>query len=578
MSQFEQPLYDFGGWATKNDLICSDGRVIRTDAFKNNDGTKVPIVWNHLHGEQGNILGHGILENRPEGVYVYGKFNDTETGLNAKKLVRHGDISALSIFANQLKQVGNDVIHGVIREVSLVWAGANPGAKIETVLEHSEGFDEEAIIHSGEDLIIQHAEDNKPDKKEGEKEDSSETYKDVFETLTPKQQDVVLEMVAQVMVKSVDEDIEQSEPEKKEEDFKEMKHNVFEGKVLENDKNTLSHEELNSVLSDARKQKAGSLKDIVLAHGITDIEFLFPEARTLTNVPVSISRDMGWVARVMSSVGKTPFSRIKSLFADITEDEARARGYIKGRQKKEEIFTLLKRTTSPQTIYKLQKMDRDDVIDITDFDVVAWIKAEMRVMLDEELARAILIGDGRPTSSDDKIQELNIRPVWKDDDLYTIKRDIGVTASSTEDEIAKAFIRNTLKARVNYRGSGNPVLYTTDDMLTNMLLLEDTTGRIIYDSTDKLKTALRVTDIITVEVMSGVTRTRQADGVDVALLGLIVNLADYKVGADRGGAVNLFDDFDLDFNKYTYLIETRCSGALVKPFSAIALEMVKPAA
>lgn len=555
--------YDFCGWATKNDLKCSDGRVIRKDAFKECDGAVVPLVWNHQHNEAYNVLGHAELENRPEGVFAYGSFNDSESGKQAKELVKHGDITMLSIYANQLKQIGSDVIHGAIREVSLVLAGANKGATIESFFEHGdvdnfEDFEDEVVICTGDDISIYHAEESKdpePEKKE-DKNMAEKTVKDVFDTMTDEQKDVVYAMIAAAL----------NEGDDKKEDNN-MSHNVFEN---ETEENTLSHDAINTIISDGKR--FGSLKESFLAHaaeyGIDQIDYLFPEAKSLNNPPDFISREMGWVQKVMGAVHHTPFSRIKSMFANITEDEARARGYIKGNLKKEEVFTLLKRTTTPTTIYKKQKLDRDDVIDITDFDVVAWLKSEMRMMLDEEIARAIVLGDGRLSSSDDKIDETHIRPIVSDDDLYTIKKLVTVKTTATDDEKAKAFIRTAIKARKDYRGSGEPILLTTEDVLTNCLLMEDTTGRVIYDTQEKLKNVLRVKDIVIMPVMENATGKNGKP-----LMGVIVNLADYNVGADKGGAVNMFDDFDIDYNQQKYLIETRCSGALIKPYSAITLEL-----
>lgn len=557
--------YDFSGWATRNNLRCSDGRTIMKDAFKHNDGQTVPLVWNHQHNDPLNVLGHALLENREEGVYAYCKFNETESGKNAKLLVEHGDVSALSIYANQLKQQGSNVIHGAIREISLVLAGANPGAFIDSVMSHGEESDDEAIIYTGEDISLFHA-DEKKDKPVDEKSEDEETVADVFNTLTEKQKTVVYAMIGQAL-----EEKEESEDNNNNDDSKggnkTMKHNVFDKEDTKKD--VLSHSDLEAIFADAKRY--GSLKDSVLAHGIEQIDYLFPDAKNVTNTPQFIQRDMGWVQRVMNSVHHTPFSRIKSILADITEDDARAKGYIKGNLKKDEVFTLLKRTTTPTTIYKKQKLDRDDVVDITDFDVVAWLKSEMRMMLDEEIARAILVGDGRLSSSDDKINEQNIRPIWKDDDLYTIKAPVTVAANATADQKAKAFIRAAIKSRKNYKGSGEPTLYTTEDVLTDCLLMEDTTGRVIYDSVSKLATALRVKEIVTVPVMENLSRVD--NGTTYGLMGIIVNLTDYNIGADKGGAVNMFDDFDIDYNAQKYLIETRCSGALIKPYSAIALEL-----
>ena len=564
--------YDFSGWVTKNNLKCADGRTIMKDAFKHNDGQKVPLVWNHQHNDPNEVLGYVLLHNQDEGVYGYGTFNDTESGQTAKLLVQHGDVNALSIYANQLKQSMSNVTHGNIREVSLVLAGANPGAYIDSIMMHGEDSEDEAIIYTGEDIEIYHAdnddsaskndEGSKEEKKPMTENNGDKTIGDVFNTLTDEQKTAVYAIIAQVMG--------DSETENDEGGNKEMKHNVFDNEN-ENQENTLTHDAMNTIIADGKRY--GSLKESFLAHaqeyGIESIDWLFPEAKTLNNPPEFIKRDTGWVSGVMSSVSHTPFSRIKSAFADITEDEARAKGYMKGKLKKEEVFSLLKRTTTPTTIYKKQKLDRDDVIDITDFDVVSWLKAEMRMMLDEEIARAILVGDGRLASSDDKINESNIRPIWKDEELYTIHS--YVTKGTTNDETIKAFIRSAIKARKDYKGSGNPVLYTTEDVLTDCLLLEDGMGRPLYESEEKLRTTLRVSKIVTVPVMENLKRTDETNG-EVELMGLIVNLKDYNVGADKGGAINMFDDFDIDYNQQKYLIETRCSGALIRPYSAIAIE------
>lgn len=560
--------YDFSGWATKNDILCSDGRTIRKDAFKDNDGKTVPLVWNHSHNDPNNVLGHCVLENRDEGVYTYGTFNDTEQGKNAKSLVEHGDVTALSIWANKLKQNRGDVLHGDIKEVSLVLAGANIGACIDSVIKHGEESEEEAVIYSGEDIVLAHADTTT--KYENKEEDKSmadtneKTVKDVFGTLTEEQKNVVYALIGLALESKGDDDnMEHSESE----GGNEMKHNVFEQDEM-NENDTLSHAEMEAIIADGKR--FGSMKESFLAHaeeyGIKSIDYLFPEPKTLNNPPEFIKRDMGWVSKVMGTVHHTPFSRIKSMFADITEDEARAKGYIKGKLKKEEVFSLLKRTTTPTTVYKKQKMDRDDVIDITDFDVIAWLKSEMRMMLDEEIARAILIGDGRLASSDDKINESNIRPIVSDDDLYTIKSKVTVAANATGADKAKAFIDQVIRSRKEYKGSGNPTLFTTEDMVTECLLLEDKIGHKLYKTEAELATAMRVKEIVTVEVMEGL---KDKNSKEVA--GIVVNLADYNVGADKGGAVNMFDDFDIDYNQQKYLIETRCSGALVKPYSAITL-------
>ena len=617
---------DFMGWATRNDLLCSDGRTIRKNAFKDDDGQTVPLVWNHQHNEPTNILGHAVLENREDGVYAYGYFNDTDNGRYAKDLVQHGDITALSIYANKLTQRGHDVLHGVIREVSLVLAGANPGAYIDSCLAHGENSDEEAIIFTGEELCFAHADEEEDEEevvpaKKKAKPESEETVADVFDTFTEKQKTVVYALIGQALSKgkgeetddadsvahadadddgetvadvfntlnekqktvayaligkaleeaegSDDDDETDEDDEDNEGGNSTMKHNVFDASTDNED--VLSHSEVVSIFSEAKGNR--SLKDTVLQHGITDIDYLFPDAQTVNNTPDFIKREDAWVTKVMNGVHHTPFSRVKSIHANLTEDAARAKGYIKGKQKVEEVFTLLKRSTTPTTVYKKQKLDRDDVIDITDFDVVAWIKGEMRMMLDEEFARAYLVGDGRNSSSDDKINEQNIRPIWTDADLYTIKVSVPVADNATDDDKAKAFIRQSIKARKDYKGSGNPTLFTTEDMLTDMLLIQDADGRDIYDSVEKLATKLRVKEIVTVPVMEGLTRKDDSSVVHT-LAGIIVNLADYNVGADKGGAVSMFDDFDIDFNAQKYLIEARCSGALVTPYSAMAIEFV----
>ena len=623
--------YDFSGWATKNDLKCADGRIIRRDAFKVNDGKKVPMVWNHQHNSISDVLGHAMLENRDEGVYAYCTFNNTSAGQEAKECVKHGDVESLSIWANNLEQNGHDVLHGVIREVSLVLAGANPGAFVESVMAHGEPLDEdedEAIIYSGDDLFFEHSldkkkkeEDDSEDEDESEEDEESDedetedaeesddedeeedpmkkisrgskkeikhsdeesekkerTVEDVINTMNEEQKNVLYGLIGTVAKGGkIDSDEEEDE---------DMKHNVFD--TEEQQANYLSHADMQQIFADAKR--LGSLRDAVneafedggvLAHsiptdgmvgpsgstasqtyGFRDPDMLFPEYKSLNNPPEWISRNMDWVQKVMSGVHRTPFSRIKSVYADITEDAARAKGYIKGNLKKEEVFTLLKRTTDPQTIYKKQKLDRDDIIDITDFDVVAWIKAEMRVMLNEEIARAILIGDGRLASSDDKIQENHVRPIVNDVDLYTIKKEVTKAG-------AKEVINTAIRARKDYKGSGNPTFFTTEDELTEMLLLEDGIGHKLYKSEAELATAMRVSNIVTVEAMEGYKVT--ISGAEKDLVGIIVNLSDYNVGADKGGEINLFDDFDIDYNQYKYLIETRISGALTKPFSAITL-------
>jgi len=625
--------YDFSGWATRNDLKCSDGRTIRQDAFIDNDGQTVPLVWQHLHDEPVNVLGHALLKNEKEGVRAFGKFNNTDAGQLAKELVENGDIKSLSIYANKLKQKGGDVLHGQIREVSLVLAGANPGAYIDyPILAHGDEEEaDEAVIYTGFDIALSHADGDDP--QEEEPAQKEKTVKDVFDEFTDEQKNVVYFMIGQALEdagvsdeEEDDEEIEHSDDKQEEEEMadektvkdvfdeltdeqknvvyfmigqaledagvsgdeaeegEEMKHNVFDNEYDGMD-SYLSHSDMEAIFADAKR--LGSLKDAVeehleggvLAHVDDGIEystgnqqyfvnqpdFLFPEARALNNPPEWIKRNTDWVSTFMSGVHHTPFSRIKSVYANITEDEARAKGYMKGKMKKEEFFTLLKRTTTPQTVYKKQKMDRDDMIDITDFDVVAWLKGEMRIMLDEEIARAALIGDGRPTSSDDHISEEHIRPIWKDADLFSVK--LTVAQDTDPAVVAKNFITTAIRGRKQYKGSGNPTLFTTEEMLTEMLLLEDKMGRPMYETEAALATKLRVSKIVTVEVMENQTR----DGKKLA--GIIVNLNDYNIGADRGGEVNMFDDFDIDYNQQKYLIETRCSGALTKPYSALVLEI-----
>lgn len=588
---------DFSGWATRNDLLCGDGRVIKKDAFKNNDGKRVSLIWNHDHDNPDAVLGHAILENRDEGVYAYGYFNDSENGKLAKQLVQHGDVSSLSIWANKLKQNGREVLHGEIRELSLVLAGANPGAYIDVVMAHSDEGEEASELYASynENIMIHSAESDDKDKKESDKEDNmaeekketeqteksektiGEVWEDILKKTTEEEQSVIYAMIGNALENGADDEDEDEEDEN-------MKHNVFDNEEKQQEQGVLSHSEMQAVIADAKRY--GSMKESFLAHGVeTEYspgtatygidgadDFLFPDARNLNVPPSFISREMGWVKKVMNGTHHTPFSRIKSMFANITEEDARAKGYLKGKLKKEEVFTLLKRTTTPTTIYKKQKMDRDDVMDITDFDVIAWLKSEMRLMLDEEIARAILVGDGRLSSSDDKINEQNIRPIWTDEDLYTIKATATVAANATADDKCKAFIRAAVKARKNYKGSGNPVLFTTEDVLTDCLLMEDGIGHLLYETPEKLANVLRVKEIVTVPVMEELTR--EVSGKTHTLMGIIVNLSDYNVGADKGGAINMFDDFDIDYNQQKYLIETRCSGALIKPYSAIAVEMV----
>lgn len=603
--------YDFCGWVTKYNRRCADGRTIQPGAFKHCDGKEVPLVWNHDYNTISNVLGRVKLEDRPEGMFGYGSFNGTANALDAKEALAHSDIVAMSIYANHVRQASKDVVHGDIKEVSLVLAGANPGAVITDVLAHNDDAGDSMLIWHGEEGLrmfseeeyIRHAEDESGTKKGSDDSSDSETVADIFNTLTEKQKNVVYAIIGDIMSNGQKEEDSDGDDKDNEavkhfdnEGGDQMKYNAFDSasEVSTGSQNEIeiTHDDMKDILAEAKRE--GSLKagfevwrdkynkDYAIAHadmaqgtagvdyGIKDIEWLFPEARNLNMPPEFIKRDMEWVSIVMNGVHKSPFSRIKSMFADITDDEARARGYTKGHRKLEEVFTLLKRTTSPTTIYKKQRIDRDDMIDITDFDVVAWIKKEMRWMLDEEIARAILVSDGRMASSDDKIHEDNIRPIWKEDPLYAPKIDVVFDASATENQRAKSLIRQMIKSRKEYKGSGNPTLFTTEDLLTDMLLIEDENGRVIYDSIQKLQTTLRVSRIVTVPVMEDLTR--EDGGKTKQLLAIMVNLNDYNVGADKGGAISMFDDFDIDFNQYKYLMETRCSGALVKPKSALIYE------
>ena len=589
--------YDFSGYATRNDLQCSDGRTIRAGAFKHCNGKRVPLVFQHLHKDINNILGYADLVEVADGVRAYCSFNDTPQGQNAKKYVRHGDLNQLSIYANNLVQKAGNVLHGDIKEVSLVIAGANPGAYIDEVdMAHGDdGIATEAIFYLDESDIIdgfdvdlehsddnstesdetlEHADDNQDKKEVSEDSGKEETIGDILDEMPEKYQKVAKYLFALGASGAASEDDAEETENKGEE---EMKHNAFDGSdeytgVV--DQPALTHDQIEEIILDGKKH--GSLKESFLAHaenyGIKDIDWLFPEYKTFQDKPEFISRKMEWVDTVMSGIHKSPFSRIKSMFADITEDEARAKGYMKGNLKTEEVFSLLKRTTDPQTIYKKQKLDRDDIIDIVDFDVVAWIKAEMRIMLDEEIARAILVGDGRLNSDNDKIKEDHVRPIWKEADLFCVKKE--VTIGADDNATAKNFIRAAIKSRKEYRGSGRPVLFTTEDFLTDMLLLEDSVGRALYETEAQLATKLRVSKIVTVPVMENLTRqvTKSGQAYTNTLMGIIVNLTDYNVGADKGGSISMFDDFDIDFNQQKYLMETRISGALTKPYSAIVLE------
>lgn len=576
--------FDFGGWATRSNILCSDGVTIAPDSFAHQDGSKVPLVWNHEHNRPENVLGYAILHSVDGDMYADCAFNDTDAGKAAKLLVQHGDIVALSIYANKLKKQGSLVKHGMIREVSLVLAGANPGALIDYSLEHGEYSEESAEIFHGEEGIdmpedfedeeniehgddeeeIEHAGEEEPtaegeegEEKMGESNNDERTIQDIFDTMNEDQKNVVYAMVGMAL-------------DNKESEDNNMKHNAFEGNEMEEE--VLSQSEITEIIKDANRY--GSLKESVLQHGITNIDYLFPENQ-MVGEPATYAREMDWVQVVMKGVKRSPFARIKSAYFNLTADQARALGYVKGDEKVDEVIVALKRTTNPCTIYKHQSIDRDDYIDITDFDVVAYLKKEMRMMLDEEIARAILVGDGRNAATDDnKISESCIRPIWTDDDTYTVKAAYTLGASYTDDQRAKAFIRTAIKSRKNYKGSGNPVCFMTEDMLTNCLLMEDTQGRVIYDTEEKLRTALRCSKIVTVPVMENQVRTATESGTqyDYELDAIFVNLSDYNVGADKGGAVSMFDDFDIDYNKMKYLIETRCSGALIKPYSAVAVE------
>lgn len=549
--------YDFAGWATKNDMRCSDGVTIRRNAFKDNDGARVPLVWNHNHNDPSMVLGHADLENRENGVYAYCSFNDTELGQTSKNLVQHGDIVSLSIWANKLTKDGSDVVHGCIREVSLVLAGANPGAYINQVVTHSDSDEGECgEIYTGEPLEfkeeLEHAEETTTkteEKKEATKMADEKTVGEVFDEMTDEQKTVVYALIAEALEQAKNENKEGTEN---------MKHNVFSG----DDTKILSHADQGEILGDAKRM--GSLKEAFLEHGITNIENFFPEPKMVGDV-VTYDRDQGWVSKVMNGVKRSPFARIKTALIDITADAARAKGYMKGHLKKEEVVVALKRSTTPTTVYKKQKLDRDDVVDITDFDVVSWMRNEMKSKLNEEIARAILIGDGRQASDEDKINELNIRPIISDDELYTVHTTV---ADPNAAENVQDFIDAIIKARVEYKGSGSPVLFTTENVVTMMLLLKDGMQRPMYKSEAELAQALRVKEIVAVPVMEGATYTVGSDTLTADAV--LVNLNDYTVGADRNGAATMFDDFDIDYNAQKYLIETRCSGALTLPKSALA--------
>lgn len=603
--------YDFSGWATVADLQCSDGRVITEKAFAHQDGKVVPLVWNHVHDRPDNVIGNATLKYVPnKGMYTYGSFNRNDMAQYAKECLAHGDITALSIWANRLDEENHVVKHGEIREVSLVYAGANPGAYIQEVLVHSEDGDrvmpDEAIIYTGKELEIpeeelehaeeevkepeiEHAEEPKKEEpKMAEEPKKEKTIGDVFETLTEEQKKAVYAVIGLAL---------EEQKNSKESDGGDMKHNVFDDKNTNETQDTfLSHDDMKTIVQSAKNK--GSLKDAFYSfagddaeiihsidttgmdvavgqstYGINDMDMLFPDYRNVTNTPGWIKRDTSWVGEIMNNVHKSPFTRIRSIFANITEDEARARGYIKGSQKVSEVFSTLKRTTDPQTIYKVQKFDRDDVIDITDFDVIAWVKGEMRIMLDEEIARAILIGDGRESGTQYKIDETHIRPIANDVPLFTIKKIMTTTQGMTVGDKAAQFIDEALRARKGFKGTGSPILFTTEDLITEILLLKDTLGHYLYDSIEKAATKMRVRKVVPVEVMEGATLT--ISDVEYSIIGVIVNPADYNVGCNKGGQVTLFDDFDINFNKYEYLIETRMSGALVTPYSAIVLLRAK---
>lgn len=587
----------FSGWATRHDLLCGDGRTIRKDAFKDNDGQTVPLIWNHDHTRQDAVLGHALLENRDDGVYAYCTFNQTDAGTHAKKLVEHGDIKSLSIYANKLKQIGGDVIHGCIRELSLVHAGANPGAYIDFVMAHGDdegeavyaNYDEGALViyHSDEkqeEQIVEEAEQATEEVEQpaeeveqttesqseetlehaDEKTEEIETIADVFNTLTDKQKKMVYAMLG----KAVEGTGEETKTDNNEEDNN-MKHNIFENDTQEN---VLAHADIvANAIEDGKR--FGSLKESLLQHAaannITDVKELFPMEKDLNMPPKWIKEDAGWVSKIMSAVHHTPFSRVRALFAEMDETEARARGYIKGKEKANLKLAIMKRTTAPTTVYIKMKMDRDDKIDIS-FDAIPWIRAEARNQLDRELARAFLLGDKRDPGTDDKIDELCIRPVLTDDDVYTIKYTVtdgtdfhnDFNSASENDSEAKGVIRAAVKARKDYKGSGKPTFFTTEDLLTELLLIEDQNGRRIYESETALATAMRVKEIVTIPEME----------LHTDIYGIIVNMNDYNVGADKGGEVSMFEDFDIDYNQEKFLMETRCSGALVQPKSAIVLK------
>ena len=555
--------YDFSGWATRNDLLCSDGVTIKKDAFKDNDGKWVPVVYNHDHSNPDAILGKAYLENRDEGIYAYGVFNNSDSGKMAKEAIQHGDVRSLSIYANQLKKMGNDVVRGNIKELSLVISGANPGAYIDFVVAHGEEGEEGFYASYDENIMLYHSDNKKEENKMSEKnsdskKDQDKTIGDIINSMTEEQKNAMYALIGMMID-------EQNDNENNEGDH-DMKHNVFESDDMNNDTVLMHSELINDSITDAKR--FGSLKESFIQHaadaGIDNIDYLFPNDHELNVPPKFVKDDETWVGKVMSCK-HTPFSRVKTTFGIFDVEEARARGYIKGNMKKELALSLMKRTTSPTTIYSKMKIDRDDIVDITDFDVVAWQRNEMRGLLNKEIATAILIGDGRSAASDDKINELNVRPIISDDDFYTIKYTVteGVDyTTAANDSKEKGIIRAAVKARKEYKGSGNPTFFTTEDVLTSLLLIEDQNGRRIYESEAALATAMRVSSIVTVTEMERLSDT----------YGIIVNMQDYTIGADKGGEVSMFDDFDIDFNQMKYLMETRISGALTTPYSAIVLK------
>lgn len=573
--------YDFSGYATKANTKCYDGLTIAPNAFKGDNGKKVPVVWNHNHSGPEYVLGHALLQNRKDGVYAYVKLNDTPSGQTALEAVRCGDIDAMSIFANGLQKAGQTVMHGVIRELSLVLAGCNPGALIDEIVAHgadNDGEGGEAFIYTDGGISLKHGLD--PDDNPLNEEDDDmakaggKTLEEVVDTMNDEQKQALYALVGMAQDGADDDELDEDDEDYDEDDYDDdedyedeeddMKHNVFDN---DPEQGVLRHsmDEINAAIADGKS--CGSMKDAFIAHGIEDVEWLFPEDHLLDTPPRIIDRDQSWVSKVMSGVHHIPFSRVKSMAADLTEEDARAKGYIKGNFKKEQVFSLLKRSTTPTTVYKKQKMDRDDVADITGFDVIAWLKQEMRVKLNEELARSYLIGDGRLSSSDDKINEGNIRPIYNDDDLFTIKVQVETAAGDDTATKLDKMMTAVLKARKNYKGAGNPTFYTTEDILTDLRLMKDKIGHRLYKNDAEVAEALRVKEIVTVPQMENMKGVNGGE-----FVGIIVNLADYTVGADKGGAVNMFDDFDIDYNQQKYLIETRCSGAMTTPFGAMAIE------